>query len=524
MRNPEASASGSPVQIAERLETLEKKELVFHRDASAFAETPEYIFKHAILHDVTYESVLLRLRKIYHAQVAENLIELGKERVNEYAGRIGEHFELAEEWTRAAEWYARAGVQAQETYAPEGAISYFQKALSFLKDRTEPEQIIRKLEICQGLGEVLNWQARYTEAADIYKLMLEIAEGTGDHAIQSHATQGLATSLTYLGDHRAALESASGAEILAREANSPKDLVISLWIQGFAHFRLGETQMSLTLAEQGLAIARDLNDRNEMARCLNLLGAVNYISGLLPLAEEHFENALSLFQELGNRRKVVDILSNLGVISETYGNYDTALGRYQKALEVAREVGYRDGEIIFLTNRGGVQVGLQNYSAAETDLREAIQLAGVAGSYVLSQTYAYLAEACVGQHKSEEALVAAQRALTLGQESETPEDIGVAWRALGMICEQTAGPVIVEDQVMDQKTSYEAEECFEQSAKVLLEADLDSERARTLREWAKYELRRGNKDKGMALWSEARETFENLGALMEVERMANPDP
>ncbi len=508
MHNPETSASGSPVQVAGRLETLEKKEFVFHRDASAFAETPEYIFKHAILHDVTYESVLLRLRKIYHIQVAENLIELGRERVNEYAGRIGEHFELAEEWTRAAEWYVRAGVQAQETYMPEGAISYFQKALKFLKDRTEPEHITQKLEVCQRLGEVLNWQARYTEAADIYRLMLELAQGTGDRVVQSRAMQGLATSLTYLGDHRDALMNASQAESLAREANSPKDLVVSLWIQGFAHFRLGETQMSLSLADQGLAIARDLDDLNEMARCLNLLGAVNYISGLLPLAEEHFESALSLFQELGNRRKVVDLLSNLGVISEAYGDYDTALGRYQKALEVAREVGYRDGEIIFLTNRGGVQVGLQNYAAAEADLREAIQLAGAAGSYVLPQTYGYLAEACVGQQKSEEALAAAQQALALGWESETPEDIGVAWRALGMICEQTGGPVIVTDQEADRKTSYEAEECFEQSAKVLAEAELDGERARTLRAWAKYELRGGNKDRGMELWSEARETFE----------------
>ena len=515
MRNPETGASGSPVQVADRLEMLEKKELVFHRDASAFAETPEYIFKHAILHDVTYESVLLRLRKIYHVQVAENLIELGRERVNEYAGRIGEHFELAEEWTRAAEWYLRAGVQAQETYAPEGAINYFQKALGFLEDRTEPEQIAQKLEICQGLGEVLNWQARYTEAADIYRLMLELAGGISDRVVQSRAMQGLATSLTYLGDHREALESASGAESLAREANSPKDLVISLWIQGFAHYRLGEAQVSLALAEQGLAIARDLDDRHEMARCLNLLGAVNYISGFLPLAEEHLGSALSLFQELGNRRKVVDLLSNLGVISEAYGDYDTALGHYQQALEVARQVGYRDGEIIFLTNRGGVQVGLQNYSAAEADLREAIQLAGTAGSYVLPQTYGYLAEACVGQHKSEEASAAAQQALALGQGSETPEDIGVAWRALGMICEQTGRPI----SVADQNISYQAEGCFEQSAKILLEAGLDGERARTLREWAQYERRRGNQEKGAALWQEARATFEKLGARLEVARM-----
>ncbi len=131
MHNPESYAPDAPFIVAERLEKLEKKELIFHRDASAFAETPEYIFRHAILHDVTYESVLLRLRKVYHIQVAENLIELGGDRVNEYAGRIGEHFELAEEGPKAAEWYVHAGIQAQETYAPEAAASYYRKALEF---------------------------------------------------------------------------------------------------------------------------------------------------------------------------------------------------------------------------------------------------------------------------------------------------------------------------------------------------------------------------------------------------------
>jgi tetratricopeptide (TPR) repeat protein len=453
--------------------------------------------------------------------VAENLIELGGERVNEYAGRVGEHFELAEEWTRAAEWYTRAGIQAQETYAPEGAISYFQKALKFLKERTEPAHVTRKLEICQRLGEVLNWQARYTEAADIYKSMLEMAEETGETAIRSRAMRGLATSLTYLGDHREALESAIQAESLAREANSPRDIVIAMWIQGFTRFRLGEAQVSLTLGEQGLEIARGLNDRYEMARCLNLLGAAHYILGQYKLAEEHWGKALSLFQELGNRRQGVDLLSNLGVIAEAYGDYDTALGHYQNALEIAREIGYKDGEIVFLTNRGGQYVALQEYSKAESDLVKAIKLAGATGSYVLALTYGYLAEATLGQDKFEDALAAAQRALELGLEAEMPEDTGVAWRALGLIAAKTSGPVPVNEDGIDPVRTCEAAECFEQSAKVFLEAGLDGQRARTLREWAKYEIKHGNKEKGNAMWQEARTTFANLDALREVERMDN---
>jgi predicted ATPase len=162
----------------------------------------EHIFK-SMIHDVTYESVLLRLRRIYHSQVAEGLIRLSGERVNENAGRIGEHYEYAGELLKAAEWYARAGRQAQNTYAPETATSYYQKALAFFSQAKEPDYIARRLEIHLGLSDVLNWQARYSDAIDNSRAMLQ-PEAHQDVVAQSRALRGLATSIGYLGDHRAA--------------------------------------------------------------------------------------------------------------------------------------------------------------------------------------------------------------------------------------------------------------------------------------------------------------------------------
>lgn len=519
MHNPETQLSNSPEAVANRLGILEKKEVIFHRDASAFAESTEYIFKHAILHDVTYESVLLKLRRVYHVQVAERLIELGRERINEYAGRVGEHFELAEDLLHAAEWYMRAGVQAQDTYAPDVAINYYQKALGFLNDQIGKERIKQKLEICRRLGEVLNWQARYSEAARTYELLLDLSNEIEDAEAQSRAYYGLATSLGYQGDHNASLENAIQAERLAREAKSPIDLVKALWTQGSARFRLGQAQAVFDLGEQALAIATDLDNGGEIGRCLNLLGAAYYITGQYQQAEEYFDRALQIFQRLGNRRQGMDLLSNLGVIAEARGDYDTALQRYQNALEIAREVGYRDGEIVFLTNRGGEFAALGNFSSAETDLRSAIELAGAAGSWVLALTYGYLAMAYLGQTKCNDAVDAAQKALELGQADSSPEPIGVAWRAFGLASEQLGKSISVKDDETSQISYFDAEECFDKSASILQEAGLDGERARTLREWAKIEMKKGNKDRGLALWSEARDTFENLGALMEVERM-----
>ncbi|HSL46663.1 MAG TPA: adenylate/guanylate cyclase domain-containing protein [Anaerolineales bacterium] len=519
MQNPETREADYSMPIADRLGTLRSKELIFQYGEQSPSEAPEFIFKNTILHNVTYESVLLRLRPVYHRQAAEGLIEIGGERVTEYAGRIGEHFEQANEWSKAAEWYARAGRQAQDTYASDAAVRYYQKALRFLNATAGSRQAPEQLEIYYRLGEVLNWQARYTDAANTYTEMLKVAETQQDKIAQSRALQGLAASLGYQGDHRAGLDSAIRAESLARTANAPTELAKALWAQGSARYRLGEARAVLSLAEQALAIATELNNLNEMGRSLNLLGAAHYVLGQYAEAKGYWENALRIFQELGNKQQGMLLLSNLGVIADARGDYDTAFQRYHNALEMAREIGNRDGEILFLTNRGGEQVALQNFAAAEADLRQAIGLAGSDGSWCLPNTYYYRAEALIGLGRYEEAFYSARQALALSREDKVPENIGAAWRVLGKVSEMTGEPVLIRLTGLGELEDFSAEDCFRKSLEIFAESEIEGERARTLREWARYEFATGNREHAEQMWQEAREIFSRLGADMEVERM-----
>jgi tetratricopeptide (TPR) repeat protein len=244
-----------------------------------------------------------------------------------------------------------------------------------------------------------------------------------------------------------------------------------------------------------------------MARGLNLIGAVHYVLGQYPQAERDWENALQIFQELGNRQQGMDLLNNLGAIADARGDHETAFQRYHSALEIAREIGYRDGEIAFLTNRGGEQVALRNYGAAESDLRQAIQMAGITGSLSMPVTFGYRAEALIGLGRYEDALYSAMQALFLGEEEKTPEYTGMAWRTLGMVSEKLRKPISLRDRETWQIISYDT--------------DIEIERARTLREWAKSAFRRGAPERAEKMWQESREIFRKLGADLEVERMAN---
>ena len=107
----------------------------------------------------------------------------------------------------------------------------------------------------------------------------------------------------------------------------------------------------------------------------------------------------------------------------------------------------------------------------------------------------------------------------LAEEDKTPEYIGMAWRTLGLICVRTGDVVRFSDWETHQKGEYDARLCFSKSIKIFADAELDMERARTLREWARYEFRRENKERAIEMWQEAREIFEKIDAHMEVERM-----
>jgi tetratricopeptide (TPR) repeat protein len=521
MQSPEPRLADTPVAINDQLNALRNKELIYQYEDAAYSTMSEYIFKSMILHDVTYESVLLRLRRIYHSQVAEGLIRLSGERVNENAGRIGEHYEYAGELLQAAEWYARAGRQAQNTYAPEAAASYYQKALAFFSQSKEPDYMAKRLEIHLGLSDVLNWQARYSDAIDNSRAMLQLAEANQDIVAQSRALRGLATSFGYLGDHRAALTSAVRAEELARRADSRRELANAIWSQGLARYRLGEMQAALTLAEQVLDPVNELND-GERAPTLNLVGAIHYSLGHYDQAEDYWESALSLFRELGDRQQEMDLLSNLGVIADARGDYANAFQRYDSALQIAREVGDRGGAIVFLTNRGGMQAALRNYDAADADLREAIKMAGITGSWIMPQTFIYHSEAALGLGNVEQALYSAEQALFLAIEDSAPEYIGMAWRALGMVAMKTGIPIALREKGSDHAEQYDPQACFRRSDKILTDTQMDGERARTLREWARYEFKIGNGEEGLKKWQEARDIFLKLGADKEAERMANP--
>ncbi len=505
---------------------LHERELVFPRESPTFADTHEYIFRHALLHDVTYESVLKRLRRRYHKQVADWLSARSDWRTGEQAGRIAEHYERAEAYDEAAAWYVRAGKHAKDIFALEAAVEHYTCALDLIaRSRTAGEEARRqRVDSYEGLGDVLHWLGRYTEAIEAFTEMVTEAESAGDVAAQARGWCGIANARLEQGELRALIESAERAESLATQAGGGIESIRAVRLRGAGLFRTGDIPGAESCAELAVQLGEQMQASRELASSYNLLGVVNASQGRFEEGGRYFERALALLDKLGDRAGAIPLLNNLGVLAESKGDYELALARYSEALENARKMGNRSGEMLYLSNVGAAQNMLGDYAAAEQSLREVIRMADTAGAGGLSATYANLAQACLAQGGADAALDAAQYALALADHADSREEEGFAWRILGQIAAHKGEDVMLAYGRVGKPRPHSARDCFARSADVYEELGIPGERARTLRDWAEYELHGGDPERGEALWEQAWQTFAELGAEAELERMRSIRP
>jgi tetratricopeptide (TPR) repeat protein len=92
----------------------------------------EYLFRHALVQDAAYSSLLKQDRRILHKLAAQSLLDAYPDRRRELSGVIAMHLEQAGDPASAAEYFAVAGEHALERFAQREAVSFFRRALDLL--------------------------------------------------------------------------------------------------------------------------------------------------------------------------------------------------------------------------------------------------------------------------------------------------------------------------------------------------------------------------------------------------------
>jgi tetratricopeptide (TPR) repeat protein len=383
----QSAEEGQEDMVPDALTALRGRELIYRREASAFADAREYIFKHDILREVTYESVLKRLRKVYHGLVADWLIAQGTERAGEYYGLIAEHLLQAGRKEQASQYLTQAGEAALASYANGEAEANFRNALELSPDTT------RRAACLAGLGETLARQGRREEAEQILRQAIDLYLEIGVNDRTAYLYTRLSQMLWH-GDYQKAWEaSQEGLRRLAGVADSP----------GLAYL-LGEAgRTAYFRARPKEEIVPLLNQAIEMASSLEIVGPRAEASITLALAEgdptqgiEILKGAAVICEAHGLLRSAGRAHFNLGhFYGLTLGGADKSFQSYLKAAEMGRQMGDMDQMILALGNalESWAQLGnlkseqdfsmdfLRKSSASEAQLDEFLQKRDPSFSY-----------------------------------------------------------------------------------------------------------------------------------------------
>ncbi len=302
-------------QVESALDALERRDMIFRAATPVFSGGRAYLFKHAVLREVAYESVLLRDRAAYHLQAARWLEAQSGDGIAGYAAPIAQHYELAGRAAEAARLYEIAAGRAAEEARVGQSIGYYRKVLELL--RPMPQYLDTRLAVLDRLGRSLMQRGRLVEALDAYRMMHNEAELDGNLSVQARAENARAAIYLELGDAGRAAAATVRAEQLARLSGTDIELVWACLRQAESAGRMDNTEAAMAAARRGLEHSRLLDAPRETGRALALLAAYGPAANHPEEAERAREELTALAEALIGRDRLedaADVLVSLGKV------------------------------------------------------------------------------------------------------------------------------------------------------------------------------------------------------------------
>jgi tetratricopeptide (TPR) repeat protein len=474
--------AGLTERLTELLEELKSLEIIYEL---GLAPEPAYIFKHALIQDVAYQSLLKERRRELHRAVGLAIEEIYADRLNEHAEELAHHFENGGDWDKAFTYLVRSGDRAKAAYANQTALDLYARALEVSARVTSALAPARIVEIHHRRGEVLRLLARYVDSIAEFERMREVARSSGDRVREGEALVEMsysqfltfnndaigrcrrlaqealaigretgsqhvvARSLCYLGlAAQADGEVADGDRLfeeslaIARAGGFPDTVAVSLtWLGAHANWR-GEFTQAIDTSRQAAAAAREINDGlSELIAnafvCLSQIGLGQY-----PEALATIDDGLAMARDRNNSFIVGRLTNTLGWLYQELGDFRRATEYNREAAEIGRRAKNANVEVSSLINLSLDELNLGDPRRAlalmeETQERVEKFAFGAHRWRWSNHLSAYLSEALLAIDERERALEQADKAL---RQARATGSVKYQARALAL-----RGQVLLED-------------------------------------------------------------------------------
>ena len=314
------------------LQELKALEIIYEQ---GLLPEPAYIFKHAVIQDVAYNSLLKERRRELHRAVGGAIEELYPDRLADHYQELAHHFVNGEDWPKAFEYLVRSGDRAKDAFANQTALDSYAKALEVASRVSPPLAPRRIMEIYQRRGQIWRLMSRPPDAIAELDRMLAMAREAGDRFA---------------------------------EAQALVDLSLTHWLW----FSSEHAPLTKSCAEEALRIGREIGDEEVVAKSLSYLGLVYQVAGDLVRGDEKLEESLRISEARGFKDAIAQNLTWLGAHAGWRGEFHKAIPLCHRAEETARENHDGLSEVLGLAFRCLALIGLGDYGQGLTVINEGL--------------------------------------------------------------------------------------------------------------------------------------------------------
>jgi class 3 adenylate cyclase/predicted ATPase len=303
-----AVASMDEATVQRGLAQLVDAELLYQRGRPPQAR---YVFKHTLIQETAYQSLLKSTRQQYHQRSAQVLAAQFPEIVETQPELVAQHYTEAGLIEQAIPYWRRAGQQARQRSANLEAVRHFTKGLELLATLPEtPARAQQELDLQIALGPALMAMKGYAapEVEQTYARARALCAQVGETPQLFPTLRGLCRFYHTRGALLTARELGERLDRLAQHEAAPTHLLEAHEMLGGTLFYLGEYAAARTHLEQGIALTDPTTQRGLMlshevapgVRCLALAAWTLWCLGTPAQALQRSHEALALAQALAH--------------------------------------------------------------------------------------------------------------------------------------------------------------------------------------------------------------------------------
>jgi predicted ATPase/class 3 adenylate cyclase len=347
----EILAAVSPLdeeRLLHGLKQLVEAELVYQRGLLPQAH---YLFKHALIQDTAYQSLLKTTRQQYHQQIAQILETQFRETVETQPELLAHHYTEASLIEQALPYWQRAGERATQRSANAEAINHLNKGLELLKTLPDtPERAQQELMLQITLGAPLTTTKGHAapEVGKAYARARELCRQFGETPRLFRVLHGLCGFYYVQGKFQAARELGEQCLGLAQREHDPVRLLAVHEELGLTLFCLGELISAREHLEQGIRLYDPQQRRFRAFRsgqapgvaCLSFAAAALWHLGYPEQALKRSHEALTLAQKLSHPYSMAFALGRSAVLHQLRREGQAAQERAEATITLSTEQGF----------------------------------------------------------------------------------------------------------------------------------------------------------------------------------------